>query len=115
MIAYLCKTKEINNIKTNTMTTQDKINNTFVKFMKSDSIAYEMNGEAYYAEWFEVSAGELGITEDMFGYFSVEDSIEDAVSAQIKANEKMFTELGYDLFKVLNVPTKGTINSLLFG
>ena len=97
------------------MTTQDKINNTFVKFMKSDSIAYEMNGEAYYTDWFEISAGELGITEDMFTCFTVEDSIELAVCAQIKANQEVFAEIGYDLFKVLNIPTKGTINSLLFG
>ena len=70
---YLCKTKEVNNIKTNNMRTidiksllitdaninalrdakmtQHKINNTFVRFYKNNS------------DWVEVSAGELGITE----------------------------------------------------
>ena len=44
-------------------TTQDKINNTFVRFYKSDS------------DWFEISAGELGIVESQLQVYTVEELI----------------------------------------
>lgn len=93
------------------MTTQKKINNTFVKFMKSDSIAYDMNGEAYYTEWFESSVGELGITPEVVDSFG---TIEHTLTTLVSSHPQ-FTSSGYDLFKILKSPTKGTLNHLLYG
>jgi hypothetical protein len=91
--------------------TQRKINNTFVKFMKSSSVAYEMNGEAYYTEWFETSLGEIGITPDVIKSFgSVEHTLNTLVSSH-----PQFKSTGYDLFKILNGPTPGTLDFLLYG
>lgn len=77
--------------------TQQEINNTFIKFMKSNSIQYEMNGEAYYAEWLEVSAGELGITPE---YVEAFGSLEHVATTFIVNNDSLKSQ-GYDLFKIL--------------
>lgn len=69
----------------------------FIKFMKSSSLSYEMNGEPYYEKWFEISAIELGITEHIINHYGSLD----AVCKSIIDEHPMFKENGWNLYEIL--------------